>query len=721
MRIVAIVPLLAALAWSAEEPKKLVKLEGSDTVQLGGRGARREVRLAVQPQNGFKAARGKDGWEQPAVIECALGAVRDSTLAAEFQPRWEVAGDGRPQAVLIAVGNGIVKAGDYDLIISLQPRTQPGAERLKLKIQQPAGDLELPEKLLVRRVERWPFAAIEERTRLDLRETTGNTALSSLQVDSLQASAGALPVTGMLRVELPARDPARLAAGDQWKDVPYQLSGGFPLGTVTGKLRFQSPELSAPKLVPFEVQSGLTPAWLFLAILLGVGLSYFLKIVLQRSIEMRQARSETMALMESVNSDLDSATDRLYQEKLAALLDALQDKLDTGTAAEIEAQRKLAVDAAKAATTDLNERLQQQRAALAAWRQAVIGTAPAPPAVESVLATLRKAVETAAAKLDQQDAAQAGIELRYAQEHAGPQLLTSARDWASEAEGFLRELCAAPAGLPAPAVADMVAEIEKHPPDFEKLAAMVRVNGPEDVAKVADAAAVAFHAVADVLEQFGRRLEREWTDVETSLGSVRESLPQPEQIDSLKRSYLGFALGLERTAADPGAARGALQADLVGLQAAWTQAFAAQLPSNNANLTALLGSREFAKAAEEIATVLSGSRLLGGETEVAAAPPARRASMVARGAVVLVGGEGGLVSSRAGLRRLFIQERQALENARELQSLFVFLLLAMWLWVSSSEKFTGTWLDLWNGFLAGFSADQTVSAILDKLKAKAAG
>ena len=95
--------------------------------------------------------------------------------------------------------------------------------------------------------------------------------------------------------------------------------------------------------------------------------------------------------------------------------------------------------------------------------------------------------------------------------------------------------------------------------------------------------------------------------------------------------------------------------------------------------------------------------------------------MVTRGAVVLVGGEGGLVSSRAGLRRLFIQERQALENARELQSLFVFLLLAMWLWVSSSEKFTGTWLDLWNGFLAGFSADQTVSAILDKLKAKAAG
>src|ERR1700733_3889926 len=140
----------------AAEP--LVTLDSGAIVQLCADCSPREIRLAVTSKRGFRVKAANKAQEDPKVIEVSFGNLRDGSLVSFFVPHWELAPSGAPSALVIQVDAKIKKAGNYDLLLNLQPKSAPEAPRLKIQIIHPAGKLEWPDKLLLNRTGYWPTA-----------------------------------------------------------------------------------------------------------------------------------------------------------------------------------------------------------------------------------------------------------------------------------------------------------------------------------------------------------------------------------------------------------------------------------------------------------------------------------------------------------------------------------------------------------------------------------
>ena len=133
------------------EQKQLVKIDGSSNIVLPA-GGDREVRLAVTVSEGQTLA----ATEDPLVVEAAFNGVRSTELQQKFTAKWDEGMAKTPVALIISVKKEIVQPGKYSLVLLPQP-THPEVARLSIELEQPAGDLDLPAKMIVRRTEYLPF------------------------------------------------------------------------------------------------------------------------------------------------------------------------------------------------------------------------------------------------------------------------------------------------------------------------------------------------------------------------------------------------------------------------------------------------------------------------------------------------------------------------------------------------------------------------------------
>lgn len=132
--------------------------------------------------------------EEPVIVEAGFGNVRDQKLADAFHASWERArpagtGNGKALAVRIRVDDDIRRAGTYNVVVNLQPLSQPQAGRWKLEIIQPAAQLEaLP--LSITRLRWTPSPFQEPLPKLMVREGSGDARLTLTSVEQWDTTPG---------------------------------------------------------------------------------------------------------------------------------------------------------------------------------------------------------------------------------------------------------------------------------------------------------------------------------------------------------------------------------------------------------------------------------------------------------------------------------------------------------------------------------------------------
>ena len=261
--------------------------------------------------------------EQPEVEAVLLaGDRRDS---AKFAAKW--IGTPKPLAIEISIdADALTRAGTYDIYLNLQPKSDPGGDRLKFQVTHPAPKLATITKLIIDRTYFFIGLKFDTRPKLYVTEISKKSNLTNLKIRSVgNASIGNKPIGGTLEF---SNVPNRIDAGDT-KNPEYQLANDFDVGTATGSLRLDVDETLDPiATADFEVRSHVHWIYIGLTIVVGLLCSYFIKVYLQQRLELDQAQVDAQELIDHIRDEetrhVDNTFRAAYRDQLGALVLALQ-------------------------------------------------------------------------------------------------------------------------------------------------------------------------------------------------------------------------------------------------------------------------------------------------------------------------------------------------------------------------------------------------------------
>ncbi len=717
--------VVAPTADAVDAPPALVTLDGGAIAQLCAGCSPRQTRFAVTPVGDFKVARQEQA-EQPAVVEASLGNLRDGGLPPLFQAKWELAADGTPLALVIAVDPRVQKPGTYTAILNLQPNSRPRAPRLTVQLVQAAAKLEVPDKLVVTRTVYWPFWVHVDRMALDVREASGVADLTGVHVQARPSSVGTEPITGQLVVgtvaaAAPAGRSFDLPSGGQAR-LPYALSGDFPLGTATGALRFFAPQLTESVTLNVEIRSGLTRLYVLLAIVLGVLVSWFIKVYLQTAIEVGESRVKADALLDHVQADLNKYDDPPFHEALAPPLRDLLTALEGNDAKDI-GDKTTALDAAwRDALQKFAARRVEAQKSLDELRAVVEPSWRVPNRALAILASGKHESERIGVLLAANSAQQAREAAMDVQAALGRDLRDTALDWQHRMGQYLRQLADAQAGIPIEVTAQFKDVLDKTPPELGRITPQTPIAGSAAVLQLVQDWASEFRSGRDLLEQLARRLEQAWTELDKTLAPNRATLRSPESIGMLRNELRRFGLTIEAAAADPEHVERVLQAALEALQAAWRDAIVKQLAAPpDQGLEALLTAREFVKAIQQAMQRTPSGEVFLKDQDAAAGDttrwPAGTMPRTESSLTVLPAAAYALVMP-GPLSRLRAESRRRVRIAKGWQSVLIGVLMVVWAFGSYSQSYHGTWADISTIFFGAFGLDLTLDALLSKIRPK---
>jgi hypothetical protein len=225
----------------------------------------------------------------------------------------------------------------------LQPQSAPGADRLKVQLTRPAATLEAIPKLIIDRTYWFIGVKSDALPRLRATETSRKSSITIIGVRPVSnASVGTEPIGWTLDFAGVRRKS--IEPGDQ-VNLDYTLKGGFELGTATGTMKTDAPQLAAPVAFDFEVHSHVHWIYIGIAIILGLYLSWLVKVKLQQGIEFGQAQLDARKLVENISQEEKRHADPAFAAAYRNELQALQRAMAGDSATEIN-NAKIALDTA---------------------------------------------------------------------------------------------------------------------------------------------------------------------------------------------------------------------------------------------------------------------------------------------------------------------------------------------------------------------------------------
>jgi hypothetical protein len=144
----------------------VIVLEGPASVEFSDAAGARTARLAVKPVTAKVTEA-----DAPQVVEFTMGDLRLDQPSSPLTASWQVLKDNSPAALVLTLSEKVRRPGVYRAVIAPLPGSQP-AERLTLQITIRAAKLKLPDKLIIARTIRSPFAASDSHA-LTVQEQTG--------------------------------------------------------------------------------------------------------------------------------------------------------------------------------------------------------------------------------------------------------------------------------------------------------------------------------------------------------------------------------------------------------------------------------------------------------------------------------------------------------------------------------------------------------------------
>lgn len=719
--------IFASPAWPQNSGDTGVTLDSGTTAQLCSECSPRDIRFAVTPKSGFKVGKS----ENPKVVEVSFGNLRDQSWVPLFVPHWELSSSsaGAPVALIIHVDDRIRKAGNYDVLLNLKPASMPAAPRLKIQIIHPASKLEFPEKLIVNRTVRWPLSTDEDKMRLDVREASGASGITEVTAVPHASMLGTELVTGQIVLKdlNSGGSASKFIAEGQTRQLAYDLSGDFPLGTVAGSIRFLAPELTDPVTLSFEVRSRLTKVYILVAIILGLLISWLLKVYLHNLVALGEARSKGSPLLDRVREDLASHPDAAFQEALTPAATNLNNAL-TGADAAMIAQRTTELDQAwRAALAAFATHRQDAQTALDELRGVVESGWMVPP---SVLISLAHAKQAPAGDLDTphiqeqiagSDPSGALTRIAELRRHLAGELRTAGTEWHDGVQLYLQSLATAQAGLPDQVVTQFATALTN---------STQRLNCMNPALLVPDPAAPVliqflrdceseYRAARELLKELRMRLMQEWTAFATAL-----NLADDDVAADLKTELEALGTSIEAGASNPVLGGKELPGRLRNLQEAWSQVverLIEHIPDKQReNIRDLVQRRDFVGAAKQAAAAIAAhENVVLGDEQVQAQGPLSWPQLTG----LLPGSPLTLLSSAPWTLRipnalpgLHFRSLGRIFTAKGVQTLLVGFLFTVWAYNSYSHNYTGTWSELTGYFFGAFGLDLTVDAVFAKLK-----
>ena len=345
--------------------------------------------------------------EEPVIVEAGLGNVRDQKLADAFHASWAArpagTGNGKALAVRIRVDDDIRRAGTYNVVVNLQPLSQPQAGRWKLEIIQPAAQLEaLP--LSITRLRWTPSPFQEPLPKLMVREGSGDARLTLTSGQQWDTTPGKsrIQIIDSKLPEIPAGQGLEPAHA-----IAYELAE-FPPGKVTHTLRFHAPQLTAPASVMVEVETRWPRLYLWFAIVVGLLAGYFAKVTLRNRIDLEQAKLQADELLSQAASDRARIHDEPFRQALDQPIAHLRAARDGTKRETIKTRHGELADALKNATAGHDLRMQNEQKARDQLRAVLGQDWNVPPGALAAIQAARQGLAEVEARFREFDADGAG-------------------------------------------------------------------------------------------------------------------------------------------------------------------------------------------------------------------------------------------------------------------------------------------------------------------------
>lgn len=686
-----------------------------------------KVRLAVSP---VKPELKADDVKL-SVVEVALGNQKSNELQSAFSPSWEKDNDGRPTAIVLKVvtPSTLAKSGTYDMLLALRPATGTPA-RLKLQIIHPAAKLRALDTLIVSRI--YTFGWHVDKLPLTLSETSGRSNLTGIQIRPIRGATGPEgQVTGHLEfphqtstagngkssVAMPK--PIDVEAGKS-AEVPYNLAGEFPLGKASGSLEATAPELADTVPFNFEVRSRLARWYIFLFIVPGLLIGWFLKVELQHNIEMGEARLRATVLLDQIQADFNNRKDAQFRSGIETALIELERAIKVEDPKELDTKKQALDQAWRTALQSLAVKRQAAQASIDALVAVTNSSWPVPNPVDTAITNAKASLTAILQLMASDDVGTADKKRQTAQEALGISLDKAAKDWQRDIEDYLLNgLANADKGISSvlktgfqKLVTDTLQSIGK--------ARLSAIPTASDMMQFLHDLSAELRIARDTLIRLARNISAEFNNANTILSTRVEHL-DPAAVQNLRSKVATLTTSLEQAAKDPTKALTELPNELLNLHAAWTAALLNELLATSQKpVKDLLNQEAYLEATQKLDEILSGRQALGGGPTPSAWQDLPPTPELAPGLLVSIRSLSHQDAMPAPLPAFVARTKGQVVWNKFLQSLLVGVLLGLIGYSIYAEKFVGNFSDFILIFFWAFGLDLTVDTVVKSLPKKPA-
>jgi hypothetical protein len=722
----------AALLSASKGPP--IEPESGYNVQLPA-GSGRTIALAVAGQKFVPK-------EEPVVVEATFGNTPDEMLRDAFHANWDRARPAagrstspcRALAVVIAIDDSIQRTGTYNVVINLQPLSQPEAARWHLQIVQPAAQLDA-QPLSITRLRFAPESFQEPRPRLVVREGSSNVDLTLTEVTQWDTTLGKghIEILGVRNANASPNKPRaatfpKISAGGSSGDMEYRLAA-FPPGKVTHTLRFLAPQLAAPAIVNVDVETRWPWFYLWLAIVAGLWASWYVKSKLKDFIDLQQAKLQADELLNQVNSARTRIHDGPFRLKLDGPRQRLEEARNQNVMEQIRSRHDELADALKKATAEHVLDMQTYQKLRDQLRAVLVPDWELPQDAVAAIVVAKNALAGVDDRFREFDVDGARIAITGITNALAARIQANYDHWGTVVQ-TVNLLSSAMAGLPARVVSQTAEALRTAPQGWQQIRHLGDAPDSDALSAVLLDYEGKLAFVNDLLRSLVLRLELEWEQVTNLLNPVRAVFPDPQAFQTLENNWNGLQAIL-RAGAQPDLAGIEITGDRVRqLQESWSQFFARQLSTADPALTILVANRQFSEAAAQLAFVLprqvaaaNAGRVLGNVPNQAAAPAAvgqinwATIASAAKARLGLVPGFAFVGSGLPYVKPFLSPPAEAIKAAQRVQTFILGLALTFSLLAGITSN-GGSWADLFAAFTLAFAADTTVDAVLTRLRPK---
>lgn len=661
-----------------------------------------EVRVLLVPD-----CKSKIKLDEGPKVEAVYFSGAAPRNADKFRAEW--IGDKFPREINVLFNSDETKqAGTYDLYLNLQPDSHQGAGRLKIQLTRPAASLEAIPKLIIDRTYWFIRTNSDSLPVLRVTETSKKSRITISGIRPVSnAVIGTRPIGGTLRF---TQVPPEIKPGDQ-VTLGYKLDGSFEPGTATGTMKIDAPQLASPVSFEFEVRSHAHWIWIGITILVALLASYFVKVKLQKSIELGQARLDAEKLIERITLEEGRHVDRNYTKGYQDAREQLITAVSGDDANDIN-NKKVALDTAwQKALQDLAKRHRDSQDAVDKLHDLVIAYNWRVPPV------IVKAVEDARAKrdeieglIDRDDLEGADDKLKTTTFNLGQEIGEKAYSWQkAERDAVSQSIQPGQEGIPATihdlakATADLLASLNK-------VVQGANPETPEQIRQSLEDIRFERDSVVLFVEWLSDRLQETSQEIAHVIPS---SLPGWDalKVDKAQAAFGELQTALKGMVDDPKPSE--IRAQLEGLHKAWREALLGQFPGEEPSVEKQLAVPDYIQAA--VAAVQKKTTGAAGTSAAAASPAAVAPPFLLPAAAALPMSVSRTlyqtVTMPAPAVPTSVTDKAALRRDKAIQSLVLALLLVVAGYGLQLGTFVGTFTDFSTLFFWAFALDLTVDQV----------